>query len=269
MLRRNRTKVRWLFIRLFIDNLKNLFRGWLFRMTTRKVDAEKDFVDWTILSESIIQVKRWEGMNEINASRFHNMHTACTLVDGVLLKPRHVFSLRRFFKEVSSNQGFQAGPVIVNGKITYADGGGVCAAASLIFDAALKANLAILEKHNHSTDMWGDQRFIHLGGDATYVYGRRDLKLQNNHKADILFNTTFDYESLTLKCRLYSPVPLEGSVRIENQMLQKILPTNLNEQKYYRDGCVIMTRRYFIMTDGNDVMTYSKIEKYLPFRLII
>jgi vancomycin resistance protein YoaR len=174
LLRRNRTKVRWLPIRLLADNLKSLFRGWYFHLTTRKVDAKQDLVSWTILSESIIQVMRWEGMDEINASRFHNMHTACTILDGVLLRPNRVFSLRRFFKEASIKQGFQTGPVIVNGQVTYADGGGVCAAASLIFDAALKANLAILEKHNHSTDMWDDTRFIHLGGDATWLSGRTD-----------------------------------------------------------------------------------------------
>ncbi len=258
MLRRNRTKVRWLPIRLLADNLKSLFRGWFFHLTTNKVDAKQDLAGWFILSESLIQVMRWEGMDEINASRFHNMHTACTILDGVLLKPNRVFSLRRFFKEASIEMGFQTGPVIINGQVTYANGGGVCAAASLIFDAALKANLAIL---------WGERRFIHLGGDATYVYGRRDLKLRNTHKADMLMKTTFDYESLTLKCRFYSQVPLEGTVRIENQVLQEIWPSEIDDKKYYRKGCVIMTRRYFRTAVGKDIMTYSKKELYQPFRL--
>lgn len=264
--RRDRTQVRWLIARLLIDNMRSLLRGWLFRMTTRKANADYELTNCTILSESIIQVSRWEGKDEINARRFHNMHTACTLLDGVVLEPRRVLSLRRFFKDTSTKLGFQEGPVILNGEVVYANGGSVCAVASLIFDAALKANLTILEKHNHSTDMWGDSRFIHLGGDAAYVYGRRDLKLCNSHNADIIVKTFFDSDRLTLTCLFYSPVPLAGTVRIDNETLQEILPPDEEGHKY-RNGCMVWTRRYLCSTLGQEKLTYSKKEVYLPFRL--
>jgi vancomycin resistance protein YoaR len=264
--RRNRTQVRWLPARLLIDNLRSLSRGWLFRMTTRKVKADFEVTKCAILSESIIQVSRWEGKDEINAHRFHNMHTACVLVDGVLLEPNRVFSLRRFFKDTSEKLGFQEGPVIIKGEVTFANGGSVCAVASMIFDAALKANLSILEKHNHSTDMWGESRFIHLGGDAAYVYGRRDLKLRNLHNGDIIMKTAFDYDSLTMTCRLYSPVPLAGMVRINNEILQEILPP-IQESHRYRNGCIVWTRRYLHLALDQEKLTYSKKEIYKPFRL--
>jgi len=264
--RRDRTQVRWLIARILIDNLGSLMRGWLFRMTTRKVNADYELTNCTVLSESAIQISRWEGKDEINARRFHNMHTACTLLDGVLLKPNRVFSLRRFFKDTSGKLGFQEGPVILNGEVVFANGGSACAVASLIFDAALKANLSILEKHNHSTDMWGDSRFIHLGGDAAYVYGRRDLKLCNSHDGNIIVKTAFDFDSLRLTCRFYSPVPLAGTVRIDNETLQEILP-RIEEGHKYRNGCIVWTRRYLCSASGEEKLTYSKKEVYQPFRL--
>jgi len=235
-------------------------------MTTHKVNADYELTNCSLLSESIIQISRWEGRDEINACRFHNMYTACALLDGVLLEPNQVFSLRRFFKNTSGKLGFQKGPVIINGEVTFANGGSVCAVASLIFDAALKANLSILEKHNHSTDMWGESRFIHLGGDATYVYGRRDLKFRNSHNGDIIVRTDFDYDSSTLTCRLYSPVPLAGTVRVDNEMLQEILPPTQEGHKY-RNGCIVWTRRYLCSALEQERLTYSKKEVYQPFRL--
>lgn len=263
--RRDRTQARWLPARLLVDNIRSLLRGWLFQMTTRKVNADYELSSCTVLSESIIQVSRWEGDDEINRSRFHNMHTACTLLDGVWLEPNRVFSLRRLYKDTPGELGFQEGPVIINGKVTFANGGGVCAAASLIFDAALKANLSILEKHNHSADMWGESRFIHLGGDATYAYGRKDLKLRNSHEGGIIVKAAFDYNSLTLTCRLYSPVPLAGTVRIDNEILQELLP--VQDGHKYRNGSIVWTRRYLCTASGQERLTYSMKEVYQPFRL--
>ena len=235
-------------------------------MTTRKATADDELTNCSVLSETTIRVSRWEGKDEINARRFHNMHTACTLLDGVWLEPNRVFSLRRFFKDTSGKLGFQEGPVILNGEVVFSNGGSVCAVASLIFDAALKANLSILEKHNHSTDMWGDSRFIHLGGDAAYVYGRKDLKIRNSHDGDIIVKTAFDFDGLKLTCRIYSPVPLAGTVRIDHETLQEILP-RAEEGHKYRKGCMVRTRRYFRSASGQEKLTYSKKEVYQPFRL--
>ncbi|WP_317964174.1 VanW family protein [Paenibacillus sp. CCS19] len=235
-------------------------------MTTRKMNADSELAQYAILAETTLQMSRWKGQEEINARRFHNMHTACTLVDGVALKPNEVFSLRRFLKDSSGKLGFQEGPVIINGEVVFATGGSVCAVATLVFDAALKANLAILEKHNHSTDMWGESRFIHLGGDAAYVYGRKDLKFRNSHNSDIIVKAAFDHNNMMLSCRIYALTPLPGTVRIDIRLLQEIVPPEQEGHKY-RNGCIVSTRRYLRMTNDRETLTYSKNEVYQPFRL--
>ncbi|WP_373232914.1 VanW family protein [Cohnella sp.] len=267
---RDRSKVRWLTARLFLDNLNSLLRGWLFRIA-RPDQASSDLVqpDWVLLSESLIQVKWREEMKELNESRFYNMRAGCERVDSIRLKPGQVFSLRRFFGAASEAQGFQAGPVFMNGSLTFSEGGGVCVVASLLFDAAFKANLAILEKHNHSTDLWGEERFIHLGGDATYVYGRRDLKFRNTHRGDIHLRTEFDRDKLQLTCRIYSPQALEYTVRRESAVLEEIAPADtskaLSNEWNIRKGWVVLTRRYARVRGGQEVLSYEKKEIYNPF----
>jgi vancomycin resistance protein VanW len=264
--------VRWLKARLLLDDLKSFYRGWLFRIiSSRKVKEPRDLSGWKPISESTIQMKWREEMKEVNYSRFHNMKTGCDLVHGVLLKPNDVFSLRRFLYDASEAQGFQTGPVFSNGNITYSSGGGVCVVASILFDAVFKANLTILEKHNHSTDLWGEERFIHLGGDATYVYGRKDLKFVNSHTSDILIQASFNMESLTLSCQILSPKPLDCSVRVETQILEEKHPT-ANDNKSldeapYRKGWVVLTKRISQTPNGPEHITYEKKEVYKPFWL--
>ena len=63
--------------------------------------------------------------------------------------------------------------------------------------------IEIIEKHNHSTDIYDDTtRYMPLGGDATVAYGHKDLKIRNNFKEPIRFaiSTKEDTVSVKLLC---------------------------------------------------------------------
>lgn len=57
----------------------------------------------------------------------------------------------------------RTGPMIMGDSLGFTVGGGLCQITTTLFNAALLANLQILEKHNHNMDIWGNNRFIELG----------------------------------------------------------------------------------------------------------
>ncbi len=77
---------------------------------------------------------------------------------------------------------------LVNGKIQFTYGGGICQVAGILYHLALMAGLDILERHSHSLDIYTEvERFTPLGADATVVYGYKDLRIRNNTGHPICF----------------------------------------------------------------------------------
>ena len=64
---------------------------------------------------------------------------------------------------------------------------------------SLHANLEILERHNHSADIYTEEtRFTPLGSDATVAYGYKDLKIRNTLDGPIRFNFSLNENSIAI-----------------------------------------------------------------------
>jgi vancomycin resistance protein VanW len=256
-------------LRLIFDDLKSLLKGNYHNIATQKVNSPT-IDSWYLLSQSELAINWREELGTINHNRIHNIRLGAELINNVILRPKEVFSLKYFLKGTSKKQGFKDGPMFKNGEIGYVLGGGVCLLSTVLFDAALKANLEIVEKHNHSTDLWGDDRFIDLGRDATYVHGLKDLKLKNNSASDIIFQVWAEPERLSLTCKIFSRIQLVGHIEIEKRILKELLPAGIGERAKcdidYRKGWIVETTR-FLFKNGRKIVTYAKKERYEPFLL--
>jgi vancomycin resistance protein YoaR len=65
--------------------------------------------------------------------------------------------------------------IFVNKQIVEGVGGGVCQVSTTLYNAALRARLPIVERHQHSLPV----PYISRGRDATVAYPYRDLKFKN------------------------------------------------------------------------------------------
>jgi len=63
-------------------------------------------------------------------------------------------------------------------------GGGMCQVATTIFNAAMLANLKIVERHQHVRTV----PYVDPGRDATIYHGQKDFKIQNNTDAPLLIS---------------------------------------------------------------------------------
>ncbi len=106
-----------------------------------------------------------------------NMTTAMKSMNGSIIRPGEVFS----FNEKTGNSnlaenGYYAAGVIVNGQSADGIGGGICQAATTIYNAAIRANMTVVEREPHT---WPSV-YVPIGIDSAIDYGNIDMKFRND-----------------------------------------------------------------------------------------
>jgi vancomycin resistance protein VanW len=133
-------------------------------------------------------------------NKIHNMHLANGKINQVLILPGEVFSFWTTVGYPGRIQGFRKGRNLVEGKVQGSYGGGLCQVSSILYYMALSTDLEILERYNHSVDIYAEnERFTPLGSDATVVYGYKDLRIRNTTSHPITFCLEVNEHHLTAK----------------------------------------------------------------------
>ncbi len=115
----------------------------------------------------------------------YNIKLASKMINGILVKPQEVFSFNKYVGPAEKEDGYKESTIIANGRFENGYGGGVCQVSSTLYNAALLANLPIVERYNHS--IYGDAtKYVPLGRDAAIFFGYKDLKFKNNLDKEIV-----------------------------------------------------------------------------------
>src|SRR5206468_272592 len=149
------------------------------------------------------------------ANRIHNVELVAHLVDGKLIAPGATFSFNATTGARTADKGFVAAPVIINGELQTALGGGVCQVSTTVFNAAYVAGLPITARTNHALYI----SHYPLGRDATVNYPDTDLKFVNDTSHWLLLRTYVGSSSLIVA--LYGQ-PLGRRVESENAPLKDV-----------------------------------------------
>lgn len=111
-----------------------------------------------------------------NHNRSINIQRAAELIDGTVLMPGEVFSFNTRVGERNRDSGFTYAPVIIGNQMVDDIGGGICQVASTLYNATIRAELPVIERHPHSINV----KYVPNGRDAAIVYGLMDLRFKNN-----------------------------------------------------------------------------------------
>ncbi len=149
--------------------------------------------------------------NTYNAN--HNMKTAFNSINGKIVEPGGIFSFNECTGDSNlASNGYLPASVIANGQYELGYGGGICQAATTIYNAGIRANMGIEERYPH---LWCSP-YVYGGLDATIDYGNLDLKLKNNTEFQMFFRTYMD--GVTLYCEIYGwQSPEFDEVRTESE----------------------------------------------------
>lgn len=157
-------------------------------------DAVEPEITAEMATENMVPLSTFTTTSTNTANANHNMATALAACNGSIIKPGEIWS----FNDSTGNSnlesnGYVPATVIANGEYTSGVGGGLCQASSTIYNAALFANLGIVERYNH---YWAST-YVYSGFDATIDWGNLDLKLQNNTNYSIYLECYMEGTTLT------------------------------------------------------------------------
>lgn len=144
---------------------------------------------------------RTDTQNNIN--RGHNIELAAKSIDGTILLPGEEFSFNKIVGPRTPQNGYRIAHVFVEGQIRDGTGGGVCQVSTTLYNAVLRSNLEILERHNHMFTVG----YVPLGLDAAVSYGYADLVFKNTTGYPLIIYANVSNNTLSIRIRSTNDYP--------------------------------------------------------------
>ena len=145
--------------------------------------------------------------------RVNNIRILADIVNGTVLKPGEAWSINEAAgprdEQTAKTVGWSTAPGISNGRYEDQIGGGVCQVSSSVYNAAIRAELDIVQRKAHS---W-PSGYIENGMDATISTGGPDLVLANPYDMPIYLAVYVEEEDYRVTVEVYGP-PLKHGYEV-------------------------------------------------------
>ncbi len=150
------------------------------------VDLVVDVTSPEVSAETLSLVKDVLGQattdySASSAARATNVQNGCHLIDGTLLWPGEEFSVTRAVTPFSAENGYQPAPTYEENRTVDSYGGGICQVSTTLYNAALKAEMDITARSNHTMMV----SYVEPSKDAAIAEGSMDMCFVNNTDAPI------------------------------------------------------------------------------------
>ena len=161
-----------------------------------------------------------ESIDRDDSPRIRNIRIAAGRIHNQMLYPGEVFSAGAAIAAHLPDSGYEVSIVLVNGEPIEDVGGGVCQVVTTLYNAVLRAELEVLQRHNHSARV----SYVGLGFDATVAGDYFDLKFKNNTPRPILITSHLRDSRLYVGIYGYETRKAGRSLRFEARQVELIQP---------------------------------------------
>jgi vancomycin resistance protein YoaR len=216
-----------------VDRLCSVVLENLSRQSSPVIQVEDEAVLPNVTRSALEQntslISTYETVAENNPNRNINIALICDAVNGLEIKPGETLSINELVGKRTENKGFKSASAISDGLLVDEVGGGICQLAGTLYNAALLADLDIVERVKHT---WPSS-YLPIGQDSTLNWNNKDLKIRNPFAYSVFISARFVNQKLTVK--LYGQ-PLEDGVTIEvqNNIIEEVKP-GATEIRYTRE----------------------------------
>lgn len=165
------------------DSIKKLVAfvadDWDLKDASLTIDAEtdkpkytsEDFKDMTDVLGKCTTEYDWG-----YTGRRKNIENGADKIDGSIVKPGKVFSVYKAVAPFTPKNGYYLAGTYQGDEVVDDYGGGICQVATTLYNAAIKSELKIKERHNHGMTI----HYVPLSFDAAISGQDEDLKFENN-----------------------------------------------------------------------------------------
>ncbi len=116
-----------------------------------------------------------------SAGRAMNVSNGCGLINGALLYPGDEFSVYEAVSPFDAEHGYALAGSYENGTVVETYGGGICQVSTTLYNAVIKAELAVTERFPHSMIV----NYVNPSMDAAIAGTYKDLKFKNSTDAPV------------------------------------------------------------------------------------
>lgn len=190
------------------------------------------------VKKNIVGLSTATSVSTNNANGNHNMKTALEACNGSVIEPGEVWSFNQCTGDSNlESKGYKKADVISNKKVEQGVGGGICQASTTIFNSAVFANMAVIERHNH---YWASV-YAFAGEDATIDYPNLDLRLKNTTDYQMFMECKMEGTTLTVNIFGYQDPSYDNvKLKSENYDIQKKKSYKTTTTRYlYLDGEIV------------------------------
>ncbi|MBI4781884.1 MAG: VanW family protein [Oscillatoriophycideae cyanobacterium NC_groundwater_1537_Pr4_S-0.65um_50_18] len=199
---------------------KNLFYGYPFYYARQQTPQQSHLYPY-LWCESATAIPD-RGSPEIRKNRLFNLQLATSKIHQLQLNSGQIFSFCHRVGDPTVENGFQEGYVFVGGQVQTGVGGGLCLIATNLFHLFLISGCQILERHCHSIDAYGVDRFYQLGQDASIAYGYKDLVIRNQSAVGVQLRLQVLPDAGQVISSLWGQSPCPWQVKVNSVVLQEL-----------------------------------------------
>ncbi len=116
-----------------------------------------------------------------SAARATNIVVGAGKLDGKLLMPGETLSGYEYMHPFTKENGYETAHAYENGQVVDSVGGGACQIATTLYNAALRAEVGIKERKNHSMTV----SYVQPSADAAIAGTYKDIKITNTTNSPI------------------------------------------------------------------------------------
>lgn len=157
-----------------------------------------------------------------NASRSGNVRNGAELINGTVLFPGEEFSTYNAVKPFTADNGYFMAGSYLNGMVVDSMGGGICQVSTTLYNAVLRAELEITERHSHSMVV----TYVKVSEDAAIAESSgKDFCFVNNYEFPIYIEgIATEDKKITFNIYGVEARPSNRTVEFQNEIIQTINP---------------------------------------------
>ena len=163
------------------------------------------------------------------SNRSGNVANGCRLVNGTLLYPGDSFSMYETVSPFTTENGYFEAGSYLNGMVVDSLGGGICQVSTTLYNAVLKAELEVTERHNHSMIV----TYVDPSADAAIAGTAKDFKFTNNLEHPIYIEGVTADKKITFTIYGVETRPSNREVSYVSEVVKKTAPEG---EKVIADG---------------------------------
>lgn len=133
--------------------------------------------------------------NFSDSNRITNLSIAAEKLNNVIIMPGEVFSFVKYVNNVTEENGYKLASTFLADRDVPGIGGGICQISSTLYESALRADMEITERNQHSLRVY----YVPFGLDAMFYEGSSDLKFKNNFDFPVVISSKVSGGSVSFK----------------------------------------------------------------------